>query len=157
MKKTTYEDVINRIGYFRNEAKLSGRETSMRLGYNPQFMKTIENKSEREMTAICAPFVPCSAKLPIISLFAGFFFPNNSGLVTASLYFLSIAMILLSCLIMKKFFYKKQVSSFVLELPEYKLPSVKYVSRDVFDKTKDFVSRAGTITAISCIMIEDVI
>lgn len=45
MKKTTYEDIINRIGYFRNEAKLSGRETSMRLGYNPQFMKTIENKS----------------------------------------------------------------------------------------------------------------
>jgi len=114
--------------------------------------KTIENKAEREMTAICAPFVPCSAKLPIISLFAGFFFPNNSGLVTVSLYFLSIAMILISCLIMKKFFYKKQVSSFVLELPEYKLPSAKYVSRDVFDKTKDFVSRAGTII-VFCSMI----
>lgn len=45
MKKITYEDVINRIGYFRNKANLSGRETSMRLGYNAQFMKTIENKS----------------------------------------------------------------------------------------------------------------
>lgn len=115
--------------------------------------KTIENKAEREMTAICAPFVPCSAKLPIISLFAGFFFPNNSGLVTASLYFLSIAMILISCLIMKKLFYKNQVSSFVLELPEYKLPSAKYVSRDVFDKTKDFVSRAGTIIVFCSLIV----
>lgn len=107
--------------------------------------RTIEQNSEREMTIVLAPFVPCSAKLPIIALFVGYFFPNNSGFVTASLYFLSICLILLSAVVIKKLFLKSQSTSFISELPEYKSPNIKYIARDVFDKTKDFVTRAGTI------------
>lgn len=107
--------------------------------------RTIEQSSEREMTIVLAPFVPCSAKLPIIALFVGYFFPNNSGLVTAFLYFLSIAIIMISAWLMKKFIFKSNKTSFISELPEYKVPSGKYILRDVFDKTKDFVVRAGTI------------
>lgn len=115
--------------------------------------KTIENRSEREMTAMLTPFVPCSAKLPIIALFVGFFFPNNSGIVTASFYFLSVFAILFSAIILKKFVFKSEVSSFVLELPEYKIPNIKYVSRDVFDKTKEFVFRAGTIIVLCSVIV----
>lgn len=113
--------------------------------------RTIEQNSEREMTIVLSPFVPCSAKLPIIALFVGYFFPNQSGLVTASLYFLSIFLILLSTILISKLFYKNNSTSFISELPEYKSPSVKYIVRDVFDKAKDFVTRAGTVILIcSC-------
>lgn len=115
--------------------------------------RTIEQNNEREMTVVLSPFVPCSAKLPIIALFAGFFFPNSSGLVTASLYFLSIALILISAIIMKKLFFKNNTTSFISELPEYKSPNAKYIARDVFDKTKDFVTRAGTIILICSIFV----
>ena len=115
--------------------------------------KTIENNSEREMTVVLSPFVPCSAKLPIISLFVEFFFPNKSGLVVASFYFLSIFVILISGVILKKFIFKNHTESFVLELPEYKMPSVKYVSRDVFDKTREFIFRAGTVIVFCSVIV----
>ena len=115
--------------------------------------KTIECKEEREMTIMLSPFVPCSAKLPIISLFAGFFFSEKSGLVTASFYFLSIAIIVFSAILLKKFVYKNQTTSFISELPEYKLPSLKYVTKDVFDKTKNFIVRVGTVIVVCCITV----
>lgn len=115
--------------------------------------RTIEQNNEREMTIVLSPFVPCSAKLPIIALFAGYFFPNSSGLVTASLYFLSIVLILISAIIIKKFLYRKMQTSFISELPEYKSPNAKYIARDVFDKTKDFVTRAGTIILICSVFV----
>lgn len=115
--------------------------------------KTIEQNQEKDMTIVLSPFVPCSAKLPIIALFAGYFFPNNSGLVTAALYFFAIVLIMISALFMKKFFYKNQTTSFVSELPEYKKPSAKYVVRDVSEKTKDFITRAGTIILICSIIV----
>lgn len=115
--------------------------------------RTIENSDERTMTVMLSSFVPCSAKLPIISLFVGWFFPNNSGIVTASLYFCAIGIILISSLIIRKFIFKNKETSFVLELPEYKAPSAKYVARDVFDKTIDFVKRVGTIIVFCSILV----
>ncbi len=115
--------------------------------------KPIEQKQEKEMTVILSPFVPCSAKLPIISLFVGYFFPNNNGIVTASLYFLSIFVILLSAIILKKFVYKNKETSFISELPEYKTPSLKYIFKDVVDKTKDFVKRAGTVVVFCSVVV----
>ena len=115
--------------------------------------RTIENNDERIISTVLTPFVPCSAKLPIISLFVGAFFPTCSGLVTASLYFFAIALILISGVILRKFVFKNKTSSFVLELPEYKTPSAKYVARDVFDKTKDFISRVGTIIVFCSILV----
>lgn len=115
--------------------------------------RTIEDEKEKQMTVVLTPFIPCSAKLPIIALFAGFFFPEASGLVSASLYFFAIVVIVLSALAMKKFIFKQHNNSFISELPEYKAPSVKYVSKDVFDKTRDFVSRAGTIILFCSVII----
>lgn len=115
--------------------------------------RIIENQDEREMTAILTPFIPCSAKLPIISLFSGSFFGENSGFVSASLYFFAIIIIIVSALIMKKFVYKNTSSTYISELPEYKLPSVKYITKDVFDKITSFIKRAGSIILVCSIVI----
>lgn len=115
--------------------------------------RIIENQDEREMTTILTPFIPCSAKLPIIALFSGYFFGENSGFVSASLYFFAIAVIILSALVMKKFIYKHTSSTYISELPEYKLPSAKYVAKDVFDKVIAFIKRAGSVILICSIVI----
>lgn len=114
--------------------------------------RIIENQDEREMTTILTPFIPCSAKLPIISLFSGYFFGKNSGIISFSLYFLAIIIIIVTALLMKKFIYKNTSSSYISELPEYRLPSIKYVAKDVFDKVIAFIERAGTIILL-CSMI----
>lgn len=115
--------------------------------------RIIENEDERKMTAILTPFIPCSAKLPIIALFSGYFFPKSAGLVSASLYFFAIAVIILSAIIIKKFVLKHTLSTYISELPEYKLPSIKYTFNDVFDKVIEFIKRAGTIILICSIVI----
>ena len=115
--------------------------------------RIIENEDERKMTTILTPFIPCSAKLPIIALFAGYFFPDNSGVVSASLYFFAIAVIIFSAIIMKKFVFKHTESTYISELPEYKVPSAKYVAKDVFDKVIAFIKRAGTIILLCSIVI----
>lgn len=115
--------------------------------------RIIENEDERKMTTILTPFIPCSAKLPIIALFAGYFFPNSSGIASSSLYFFAIMVIIISALIMKKFVFKHTSSTYISELPEYKLPSAKYILKDVFDKVMAFIKRAGTTILLCSIII----
>lgn len=115
--------------------------------------RIIENQDEREMTTILTPFIPCSAKLPIISLFTGYFFGKNSGIISASLYFFAIVVIIVSAIIMKKFIYKNISSTYISELPEYKLPSLKYVAKDVLDKVMSFIKRAGSVILLCSIVI----
>ena len=115
--------------------------------------RIIENKDEREMTAILVPFIPCSAKLPIIALFSGYFFGENAGLASASLYFFAIVIIIFSAIIMKKFIFKNTSSTYISELPEYKLPSIKYVAKDVYEKVIEFIKRAGSVILICSIVI----
>jgi len=115
--------------------------------------RIIENQDEREMTTILTPFVPCSAKLPIIALFSGYFFKEKSGLISVSLYFFAIATIIVSAILMKKFVFKNTSSTYISELPEYKLPNIKYVTKDVLDKTLSFIKRAGSTILICSIVI----
>lgn len=115
--------------------------------------RTIEGQDERRMSIMLTPFIPCSAKLPIIALFAGFFFQEQSGLISFSLYMLSIFIILLSAIIMKTFFFKGTPSAFISELPNYKLPDLRYTVRDVYDKVFEFIEKAGTIILMSSIII----
>ena len=115
--------------------------------------RIIENQDEREMTSILVPFIPCSAKLPIISLFAGYFFGENSGIASASLYFFAIAVIIISSFILSRTRFKHVSSSYISELPDYKVPSVKYVAKDVFDKVVAFIKRAGSVILICSIII----
>ena len=115
--------------------------------------RIIENEDERKMTTILTPFIPCSAKLPIIVLFSSYFFSENSGLVSVSLYFFAIAVIITSAIVMKKFIFKNTSSTYISELPEYKMPSIKYVAKDVFEKVVAFIKRAGSTILICSIVI----
>ena len=115
--------------------------------------RIIENQDEREMTSILVPFIPCSAKLPIISLFAGYFFGEDSGIASASLYFFAIIVIIISAFILSRTKFKHVSSSYISELPEYKVPSIKYVAKDVFDKVIAFIKRAGSVILICSIVI----
>lgn len=115
--------------------------------------RIIKDNKERDLSIMLTPFIPCSAKLPIIAMFSGYFFADKSGIVSASLYFLAIAIILISAIIIKKLFMKNSGTAFISELPEYKLPSIKYVARDVTDKVKEFIKRAGTIILFCSVII----
>ena len=115
--------------------------------------RIIENQDEREMTSILVPFIPCSAKLPIIALFADYFFEDHSGIVSASLYFFAILVIIISAFVLSRTKFKHTTSSYISELPEYKAPSVKYVAKDVFDKVIAFIKRAGSVILICSIVI----
>ena len=114
--------------------------------------RTIEDEKEKQTTIMLAPFIPCSAKLPIIALFANYFFVH-SWLITASLYFFGITIIIISSIIIRKFFLKGKSTTFISELPEYKLPNIKYVLRDTWEKSWAFVKRAGTIILLCSIVI----
>ncbi len=115
--------------------------------------RIIENDDERKMTTILTPFIPCSAKLPIIALFSSYFFPQSAGLVSASLYFFAIIVIIISALLMKRFVFTNTSSTYISELPEYKMPNISYVLNDVADKVIAFLKRAGTIILICSIVI----
>ncbi len=115
--------------------------------------RTIEDEKEKRMTIMLTPFIPCSAKLPIIVAFASSFFGKYSALIAVSLYFMAILVIIVSSIIMRKFIFKGESTSFISELPEYKLPSPKYVLRDVCEKTWGFIKRAGTIILACSVVI----
>ena len=115
--------------------------------------RTVEDDDEKKMTIVLTPFIPCSAKLPIISLFAGFFFPQVAWLVSLGSYVVAIIIILICGLIFKKLLFKGHTSTFITELPTYKLPSASYVLRDVGEKALSFVKRAGTIILLCSVVI----
>lgn len=107
--------------------------------------RTIENERDRRITIMTATFMPCSAKLEIIALIAGAFFPHNS-LVAPSTYFIGMAAIILSGIALKKTsFLGGLTSPFIMELPSYHWPKAMSVLRYAFGKAMSFVKRAGTI------------
>jgi ferrous iron transport protein B len=105
------------------------------------------------MTILLTPFMSCSAKLPIYAFFASAFFPNYAGLVMVGLYFVGIFMGIFMALLMKKTLFKGEPVPFVMELPNYRLPSAKNVCQLLWEKAKDFLQRAFTIIFLATIVI----
>ena len=107
--------------------------------------RTIKNERERRATAMLTPFMPCGAKISVISLFAGAFF-ENAGWVSALMYFTGIVLIFLCALLINKITgYKARKSFFIIELPEYKLPSLKIAFMSMLDRGKAYIVKAATI------------
>ena len=107
--------------------------------------RTIRNERERNATAMLAPFMPCGAKLPVIALFAGAFFDEASWVGTL-MYFVGIALILLGALLVNKIAgHKNRKSFFIMELPEYKAPSLKRACMDMLSRGWAYIVKAGTI------------
>ncbi len=110
--------------------------------------RTIRNERERRATAMLAPFMPCGAKLPVISLFAGAFFEDASWVGTL-MYFVGILLILLGALLVNKIAgHKARKSFFIMELPEYKVPSLQRAVKDMCQRGWDFIVKAFTIILV---------
>ena len=115
--------------------------------------RTLESEKDRKMTALIAPLVTCGARLPVYALFASIFFKSNQEFVVMGLYLLGIVVAILIGLLFKNTLFKKDEEPFILELPEYKMPSFKSIILNAWDKSKGFIIRAGTlIFAISIIV-----
>ena len=110
--------------------------------------RTIRNERERRATAMLAPFMPCGAKLPVIALFAGAFFGDATWVGTL-MYFVGILLIFLGALLVNKITgHKSKKSFFIMELPEYKLPSLKRAFISMLDRGKAYIIKAGTIILV---------
>ena len=111
--------------------------------------RTLESEKDRKLTALLVPLMSCNARLPVYSIFASVFFPKYVGLVVASLYFLGIIL----GIIFKHLIFKNEEEPLLIELPEYKLPSLKNLFVQLYEKSKNFLIKAGTlIFAMSIIL-----
>ncbi|MDR2090182.1 MAG: ferrous iron transport protein B [Clostridiales bacterium] len=111
--------------------------------------RTLEDSKQRLLTMSVIPFISCGARLPVYAVFAAAFFPKSVPAVIFSLYVLGIAVAAVSALILKKAV-KGGGGGFIMELPEYRAPSIKNLSVNTLERLKDFVLRAGTLIALSC-------
>ena len=115
--------------------------------------RTIEQENDRKITVMTTGFIPCGAKMPIIGLFAGAVF-NNSPLVATSAFFIGVAAVVVSGVILKKFkAFAGKPAPFVMELPPYHMPSLRNIYRSTRDRGLDFVKRATTIVLLSSIVL----
>lgn len=138
---------------------LSGRSfVPMLMGFGcsvPAIMatRTLPSDRDRKMTILLTPFMSCSAKLPIYSLFAAAFFPKHAALVMIGLYFGGIVMAILFAFILKGSAFKGEPVPFVMELPNYRFPSPKSVVRLIGEKAKDFITKAFTVIFLASVII----
>lgn len=116
--------------------------------------RTLDSEKDRRITTIITGFMPCGAKLPIFAMFVSIFFKDgNKTLVTYSIYMLSIAIAIIVSLLLNKFVYKSEVSNFVMELPQYRIPTAKSIGIHGWEKVKGFAVKAGTVIFMSTILI----
>ncbi len=115
--------------------------------------RTLASERDRKMTILLTPFISCSAKIPIYAVFTSAFFPNHAALVMILLYMAGIISGILFSLILNRTAFKGNSIPFVMELPNYRLPSVKSVLLLMWDKARDFVQRAFTIIFLATLLI----
>lgn len=138
---------------------LSGRSfVPMLIGFGcsvPAIMatRTLASERDRKMTILLTPFMSCSAKLPIYALFTYAFFPKYRALVMIGLYFMGIVIGILFALVLKRTAFRGEPVPFVMELPNYRLPSPKSVGQLIWEKAKDFITKAFTIIFVATIII----
>ena len=146
------DKILRKIG-------LSGRSiVPMLIGFGctvPAVMatRTLPSKRDRYMTVLLTPFFSCSAKLPIYGYFANAFFPGKAGFVMVGLYLLGILMAVVMALIMKKSVFTGEAVPFVMELPDYRMPSPINVVRLLWEKAKDFITRAFSVILIATLAV----
>ena len=146
------DKLLRRIG-------LSGKSiVPMLIGFGctvPVVMatRTLPSERDRTMTILLTPFMSCSAKIPIYGFFSAAFFPEHAALVMIALYLFGILMGILAALVLEKTAFRGRPVPFVMELPNYRLPSVKSVALLLWEKAKDFLERAFTVIFLATIVI----
>ena len=146
------DKLLRRIG-------LSGRSiVPMLIGFGctvPAVMstRTLPSERDRRMTILLTPFMSCTAKLPIYGFFVNAFFPGHGGLIITLLYVAGILTGIITALLMKKTMFKGEAVPFVMELPNYRLPSPRNVLQLLWEKAKDFLQRAFSVILIATIIV----
>lgn len=115
--------------------------------------RTLDSEKERKLTIILTPFVSCGAKMPIYIMFAAAFFPNHTHWIIMTMYAIGGVAIIFSGLVLKRVVFKGHKEIFLLELPDYRTPMIKNVLRQVFNRSKTFVTKAGTIIFAGSVLI----
>ena len=154
---------IARVAFFMDKLLrkigLSGRSiVPMLIGFGctvPAVMstRTLPSERDRKMTILLTPFMSCTAKLPIYGFFAAAFFPGASWWIITGLYLLGIAVGILAALLFKKTLFRGEAVPFVMELPNYRLPSLRSVLQLLWEKAKDFLQRAFSVILIATIVV----
>lgn len=154
---------VARVAFFMDKLLrkigLSGRSiVPMLIGFGctvPAVMatRTLPSKRDRRMTILLTPFMSCTAKLPIYAFFVSAFFPGKDGFIMTGLYVLSIAVGILVAMLFKKTLFKGEAVPFVMELPNYRMPGVKNVAQLLWEKAKDFLSKAFSVILIATIIV----
>ena len=154
---------IARVAFFMDKLLrkigLSGRSiVPMLIGFGctvPAVMstRTLPSERDRKMTILLTPFMSCTAKLPIYAFFVDAFFPKYKALIMVGLYALGVFIGITVALIFKKSLFKGEAVPFVMELPNYRMPSAKNVGQLLWEKAKDFLQRAFTVIFIATIVI----
>ncbi|MBQ8087886.1 MAG: ferrous iron transport protein B [Clostridia bacterium] len=154
---------IARVAFFMDKLLrrigLSGRSiVPMLIGFGctvPAVMstRTLPSERDRKMTILLTPFMSCTAKLPIYAFFVSAFFPSKGGLIMTGLYVLGIAMGILAALLYKRTLFTGEAVPFVMELPNYRLPSPRSVVQLLWEKAKDFLQKAFSVIFIATIVV----
>ncbi len=154
---------IARVAFFMDKLLrkigLSGRSiVPMLIGFGctvPAVMstRTLPSDRDRRMTILLTPFMSCTAKLPIYAFFVDAFFPGKGGLVITALYVLGILFAIAAALIYKKTVFAGEAVPFVMELPNYRLPSARNVMQLLWEKSKDFLQRAFSVILIATVVV----
>ncbi len=138
---------------------LSGRSiVPMLIGFGctvPAVMstRTLPSERDRKMTILLTPFMSCSAKLPIYGFFVSAFFPGRGGLIMTGLYVLGIVVAILVALLYRGVYFKGDTVPFVMELPNYRMPSARNVGQLLWDKAKDFLTRAFSVILVATVVV----
>lgn len=154
---------VARVAFFMDKLLrkigLSGRSiVPMLIGFGctvPAVMatRTLPSKRDRKMTILLTPFMSCTAKLPIYAFFVGAFFPGKGGLIMTGLYLLGIVVAIIVALLFKETLFKGEAVPFVMELPNYRMPGVRNVAQLLWEKAKDFLSKAFSIILLATIAV----
>ena len=154
---------IARVAFFMDKLLrkigLSGKSiVSMLIGFGctvPAVMstRTLPSRRDRRMTILLTPFMSCTAKLPIYAFFVSAFFPDKGGIIMTGLYFLGIVVGILVALVFKSTIFKGEAVPFVMELPNYRMPGFKNVAQLLWEKAKDFITKAFTIILLATIVV----
>ena len=154
---------IARVAFFMDKLLrkigLSGKSiVSMLIGFGctvPAVMstRTLPSRRDRRMTILLTPFMSCTAKLPIYAFFVSAFFPGKGGIIMTGLYFLGIVVGILVALVFKSTIFKGEAVPFVMELPNYRMPGMKNVVQLLWEKAKDFITKAFTIILLATIVV----
>lgn len=115
--------------------------------------RALDTEKDRMLAIMAAPFLTCGAKLPIMALFAAMFFPDNAANVVFAMYVAGVAMAVLSTKLLARTVFKADDSTFLLELPPYRMPDIKTVLLETWDKGKGYLVKAGTIIFVGCVII----